>query len=68
MTNSKRVRRIDLVDAEAHNEVCLVSIDDDGTLWLNHLEIELWNKDGGDQRGSIVFNGEIRLPLTKFEW
>lgn len=67
MSKDKPVRRNDLIGMEPHNEVCLVRVEEDGTLRLDHLQIDLHTADGSYQ-GSIVYNGWIELPKTRFVW
>lgn len=63
-----RVRKADLAGAELQQEGCLTATDEDGTTYLTHLQADVWDKANGEWLGSIVFNGEIRLPLGLFEW
>ncbi len=70
--SQKRVKRDDLRGLKLTREVCLLGLDEDGTIILKHVEATVvWaDEDGGYSDtvfGDIVFNGEVRLPV-QFRW
>lgn len=62
------VKKVDLAGKECQREVCLLSIDTDGTVYLTHVEAEIVDGATGEYCGGIVFNGEVRLSLAQFFW
>ncbi len=64
----KGIKKVDLAGRELRQELCLVQIDSDGTLYLCHLEGAVFNSETDEWEGYICFNGEVRLPLSQFDW
>lgn len=54
------------------DENVLFGIWDDGELYLTHVEIDIYEHLGdyknGKLIGRVMFNGEIKVPMSKFKW